>query len=245
MFCICFRGPKACLSDGRAARHHAACGFEGQARPVSGIQSAAAEAIEMILGAGAEPCLPQRDYDFVDVGSNSAVTAALIAKRVDATGSYPPFSYAMEKQGFKILADEATYVPQYVTGMQIANRAWADKNRDVFIRLLKAIDRNRRVVSRIRPMKMPSKLGSCSILHRRRSTPKRRSGCMISTSGKIGLRSMNMCRRRRCAPISIYSRSADISPTLKFRRSDKWSICLTSIRHDASLGMPPVPEFRK
>lgn len=112
--------------------------LKGKRIGIPGIQSAGAEAIEMILKRGAN-LLPQKDYDFIDVGSNSAVTAALIAKRVDAVGSYPPFSYAMEKQGFKIFADEATYVPEYTTGVQIANRAWVEKNPDVFIRLLKAL----------------------------------------------------------------------------------------------------------
>ncbi|HWG06987.1 MAG TPA: ABC transporter substrate-binding protein [Beijerinckiaceae bacterium] len=112
--------------------------LKGKRIGIPGIQSAAAEGLQMILKRGAN-LLPQRDYDFLDVGSNSAVTAALLSKRIDAAGSYPPYSYDMEKRGFKILADESTYVPEYTTGMQIANRAWVQKNHEVFIRLLKAM----------------------------------------------------------------------------------------------------------
>ena len=44
----------------------------------------------------------------------------------------------MEKRGFPIIADEVTYVPQYVSGVDIVTREWAEKNHDLFIRLIKA-----------------------------------------------------------------------------------------------------------
>ena len=48
-----------------------------------GIQSAGAEAVEMILKRGAN-LLPQRDYDLITVGAGAATMAALLAKKIDA-----------------------------------------------------------------------------------------------------------------------------------------------------------------
>ena len=105
---------------------------------VQGIQTAGAEAVEMILKRGAA-MLPDRDYKFITIGANSAVVAALRAGKIDVVPFYPPFTYELEKRGFAILADEVKYVPQYVTGAQIANRDWVEKNQDTFVKMLKAL----------------------------------------------------------------------------------------------------------
>ena len=112
--------------------------LKGKAIGIPGIQSAGAEAAETILRRGAN-LLPQRDYDFVSVGAGPATMAAVIAKKVDAIPYFPPLSFELEKYGMKILADQATYAPQYVTGTHIVNREWAEKNRPQFIRLIKSM----------------------------------------------------------------------------------------------------------
>ena len=112
--------------------------MKGKIAGIQGIQTAGAEAIEMILKRGAN-LLSEKDYNFVNVGVNSASIAAMMSKNIDAIPFYPPFSYGMERQGFNVIADESTYVPQYVTGTHIVNRAWAEKNKPLFVRYMKSL----------------------------------------------------------------------------------------------------------
>jgi ABC-type nitrate/sulfonate/bicarbonate transport system substrate-binding protein len=111
--------------------------FKGKNIGSPGVQTASAEAIEMILkrGAGLKPSV---DYNFVSTGGGSARAAALVAGKIDALPTFPPLSYDLERRGFPILVDESTYVPQYVSGVDIVTREWAEKNRGLFIRLIKA-----------------------------------------------------------------------------------------------------------
>src|SRR5262249_37152107 len=112
--------------------------MKGKVVGIPGIQSAGAEAAEMILKRGAG-LLPERDYQYTTIGAGPAAMAALLAKKMDAIPYYPPFTYELEKRGFPPLADESTYVPQYVTGTHIVSRSWAEKNRPLFIRFLKSM----------------------------------------------------------------------------------------------------------
>jgi ABC-type nitrate/sulfonate/bicarbonate transport system substrate-binding protein len=112
--------------------------LKGKVVGIQGIQSAGAEAIEMILKRGAN-LLPERDYSYVTVGAGTATMAALLAKKIDAIAYFPPFTYELEKRGYPPLADEATYVPKYVTGTHVVSRSWADQNRPLFIRFLKSM----------------------------------------------------------------------------------------------------------
>jgi ABC-type nitrate/sulfonate/bicarbonate transport system substrate-binding protein len=102
-----------------------------------GIQTASSEAVEMMLKRGAG-LLPEKDYNFVSTGGGNARAAALISGKIDALPTFPPISYDLEKRGFNVIADEVTYVPQYVSGVDVVTREWATKNRDLFIRLIKA-----------------------------------------------------------------------------------------------------------
>lgn len=91
----------------------------------------------MMLKRGAG-LLPEKDYNFVSTGGGNARAAALISGKIDALPTFPPISYDLEKRGFNVIADEVTYVPQYVSGVDVVTREWATKNRDLFIRLIKA-----------------------------------------------------------------------------------------------------------
>ena len=112
--------------------------LKGKIIGIPGIQSAGAEAVEMILRRGAN-LLPQHDYDMITVGAGAATMAALLAKTINAIPYFPPFTYELEKLGYPPLADEVTYVPQYVTGTHVASRSWIESNRGQFIRMLKAL----------------------------------------------------------------------------------------------------------
>jgi ABC-type nitrate/sulfonate/bicarbonate transport system substrate-binding protein len=101
-----------------------------------GPQSTATEASTLILGRGAH-LVAEKDYKLVSAGTGSARTAALMAGKIDAVPSFPPFSYRMVDDGFHVIGDEADYVPKYVSGAIIVNRAWAAKNADALVALLK------------------------------------------------------------------------------------------------------------
>jgi ABC-type nitrate/sulfonate/bicarbonate transport system substrate-binding protein len=111
--------------------------FKGAKLGSPGIQTASTEAIEMILkrGAGLKRGV---DYDLVQTGGGSARAAALVAGKIDGIPTFPPLSYDLEQRGFPVVASESTYVPQYVSGVDIVTREWAEKNRDLFIRVIKA-----------------------------------------------------------------------------------------------------------
>ncbi len=111
--------------------------FKGANIGSPGVQTASSEAVEMILKRGAQ-LKPGVDYEFVSTGGGSARAAALIAGKIDALPTFPPLSYDLERRGFPIVADESTYVPQYVSGVDIVTREWAEKNRGLFMRLIKA-----------------------------------------------------------------------------------------------------------
>lgn len=111
--------------------------LKGKKIGIPGLQSAGAEAVDMIMRRGTN-FVAGRDFDLVSAGANTARVAALVAGKIDAIPTVPPLSYELEDRGFPVLADEATYVPQYVSGAHIANRDWAKKNRATLVRLLKA-----------------------------------------------------------------------------------------------------------
>jgi len=112
--------------------------LKGKAIGVPGVQSAGAEAIEMIMKRGAK-MLPGRDFDFVTVGAGPATVAALMAGKVHAISSFPPLSYQLEQSGFPVIADLVTYVPQYVSGTHLVSKSWAEKNRGLMVRVMKSI----------------------------------------------------------------------------------------------------------
>jgi ABC-type taurine transport system substrate-binding protein len=111
--------------------------FRGKNIGTPGIQTASSEAVEMILKRGAG-LLPGKDYNYVSTGGGNTRAAALLSGKIDALPTFPPISYELEKRGFPIVADEVTYVPHYVSGVDIVAREWAEKNRSLFIRLIKA-----------------------------------------------------------------------------------------------------------
>lgn len=98
-----------------------------------GPQSTAAEAIELVMrGAG---MTAGKDYTFISAGAGAARVAALVAGRVEAISTYSPLNYKLIDDGFNQVADEMDYVPDYVSGTMIANKAWAEKNPDVIVRI--------------------------------------------------------------------------------------------------------------
>ncbi len=101
-----------------------------------GPQSTATEASSLILRHGAG-LTQDRDYKLVSAGTGGARAAAMAAGKIDAVPVYPPFSYRMIDDGFNLVGDQADHVPKYASGTIVANRAWATKNPDLLVALLK------------------------------------------------------------------------------------------------------------
>jgi ABC-type taurine transport system substrate-binding protein len=112
--------------------------LKGKKIGTPGLQSASTEAIELILKRGAN-MTPGQDYDLVSAGAGSARIAALSNGAISAVPTYPPNTYELQQQGFSLLADQVKYVPQYVTGVHVVSREWAEKNREVLIRYIKSV----------------------------------------------------------------------------------------------------------
>lgn len=110
--------------------------LKGKSIGIPGIQSAAAEAAQMMLSRGAG-MKPNEDYNFVSVGAGPGGLAALEAKRISAMPYFPPISFDLVDRGFPVIADEAKLIPQYVTGVHIVNRDWAQSHRPLVVALLK------------------------------------------------------------------------------------------------------------
>ena len=111
-----------------------------------GPQTAAAEAVELIMerGAGMEP---GRDYKIVSGGAGAGRMAALMAGRIEAIPTYAPDYYKLADEGFNVVGDELKYVPSYVAGLIYANREWAAKHRKTLVALLKPMVATGRWVS--------------------------------------------------------------------------------------------------
>jgi ABC-type nitrate/sulfonate/bicarbonate transport system substrate-binding protein len=110
--------------------------LEGKNVGIPGIQSAGAEAAQMILSRGAG-MKPGENYNFVSVGAGPGGLAALEAQRISAMPYFPPLSFDLIDKGFPVLADEAKFIPQYVTGVHIVNREWANQHRKLVVALIK------------------------------------------------------------------------------------------------------------
>jgi ABC-type nitrate/sulfonate/bicarbonate transport system substrate-binding protein len=103
-----------------------------------GPQTASTEAVEMVLKRGFG-LLPSRDYDFVATGGGAARAAALVAGKIHAIPTFPPLSDDLEQRGMRVLGDMVDYVPLYVSGVDVVRKDWAEQNRDLMVRLIKAI----------------------------------------------------------------------------------------------------------
>lgn len=106
---------------------------------IPAIQAVASEMIEVIMKRGAN-MLPNRDYNLVSAGNSTARLAAYLAGSIDALPSTQPYSFELEELGNKILAESSTYLPEgYASSYYIVNRTWARENKELLVRLIKAM----------------------------------------------------------------------------------------------------------
>ena len=84
------------------------------------------------------------DYKLLSVGGGSFNLAALTSGQIGATYLVVPLDYTAEQQGFNILGYFKDYFPNYQLSVIAGKRTWAEKNRGILVRYLKATVRTHR-----------------------------------------------------------------------------------------------------
>jgi NitT/TauT family transport system substrate-binding protein len=81
-----------------------------------------------------------RDYKLLIIaGGSSANLAALQSGQIAATTVAVPLNYAAEESGLNIIGRLSEGIPHFQTNAFVARRSWAEKNRPVMVRFMKAM----------------------------------------------------------------------------------------------------------
>ena len=73
------------------------------------------------------------------IGGTPQTYAALVAGSIDAAALSLPVNYAAEEQGFNEIGRFIDVIPNYQLAALSAKRSWAEKNRAVLVRVMKAM----------------------------------------------------------------------------------------------------------
>jgi ABC-type nitrate/sulfonate/bicarbonate transport system substrate-binding protein len=84
------------------------------------------------------------DYKLLAVGGGNFNLAALTSGQLGATYLVVPLDYTAEQQGFNVLGYFRDYFPNFQLSMLTVKRGWAEKNRALLVRYLKATVRAHR-----------------------------------------------------------------------------------------------------
>ena len=80
-----------------------------------------------------------RDYKLLVIGGTPQTYAALVAGAIDAAALSLPVNYAAEEQGFNEIGRFVDVIPNYQLAALSTKRAWAEKNRPVLVRVMRAM----------------------------------------------------------------------------------------------------------
>ena len=80
-----------------------------------------------------------RDYKLLVIGGTPQTYAALTTGQIDAAALSLPVNYAAEEQGFNEIGRFVDVIPNYQLAALSAKRSWAEKNRPVMVRVMKAM----------------------------------------------------------------------------------------------------------
>jgi NitT/TauT family transport system substrate-binding protein len=81
-----------------------------------------------------------RDYKLLIVAGGSAANfAALQSGQITATTVAVPLNYAAEEAGFNVIGKLSEGVPHFQTNVIATRRSWAEKNRPVMVRFMRAM----------------------------------------------------------------------------------------------------------
>ncbi|HEX7231785.1 MAG TPA: ABC transporter substrate-binding protein [Candidatus Binatia bacterium] len=80
-----------------------------------------------------------RDYKLLVIGGTPQTYAALLSGQIDAAALSLPVNYAAEEQGFNEIGRFIDVIPNYQLAALSTKRSWAEKNRPVLVRVMKAM----------------------------------------------------------------------------------------------------------
>lgn len=80
-----------------------------------------------------------RDYKLLVIGGSPQTYAALTTGQIDAAALSLPLNYAAEELGFNEIGRFVDVIPNYQLASLSIKRSWAEKNRPVLIRFMKAM----------------------------------------------------------------------------------------------------------
>ena len=82
-----------------------------------------------------------RDYKLLAVGGTGPSFAALSAGQIAAALQAVPYAFQAQDAGFNVIGRIADILPNYLLSAYSIRRSWAEKNRPVVVRFLKAVVR--------------------------------------------------------------------------------------------------------
>jgi ABC-type nitrate/sulfonate/bicarbonate transport system substrate-binding protein len=80
-----------------------------------------------------------RDYKLINVGGSPQALAALASGQIAAAPLSLPLNYVAEEQGLKTIGRFIDVMPHYQLSVYSVRRSWAEQNRSVLVRFMKAI----------------------------------------------------------------------------------------------------------
>ncbi len=81
-----------------------------------------------------------RDYKLISfAGGGPELLAALASGQVAATPLAPPLNFVAEESGLNVIGWYRDVLPNYQLNVYVAERSWAEKNRPLVVRFMKAI----------------------------------------------------------------------------------------------------------
>jgi ABC-type nitrate/sulfonate/bicarbonate transport system substrate-binding protein len=80
-----------------------------------------------------------RDYKLLVIGGTPQTYAALLSGQIDAAALSLPVNYAAEEAGYNEIGRFVDVIPNYQLAALSTKRSWAEKNRPVMIRVMKAM----------------------------------------------------------------------------------------------------------
>jgi ABC-type nitrate/sulfonate/bicarbonate transport system substrate-binding protein len=80
-----------------------------------------------------------RDYKLINVGGSPQAMAALASGQIAAAALSLPLNYVAEEQGMNSIGRFIDVIPHYQLSVYSVLRPWAEKNRPVMVRFMKAI----------------------------------------------------------------------------------------------------------
>jgi len=80
-----------------------------------------------------------RDYNLINVGGSAQAFLSLTFGRIDAAIIAVPLNYESAEMGYPVIAKVVDFIPKYQLTDITVKRSWAEKNRPLMVRFMKAM----------------------------------------------------------------------------------------------------------